>query len=228
MEDVEKINRFLAIGDGDGYGYGDGYGDGYGYGYGDGSGDGYGYGDGSGDGYGSGYGDGYGDGYGSGYGDGYGIKTFDGQAVYYIDNVPTLIYSVAGNYAQGAVVKKDLTLKPCYIAREGNCFAHGDTLHEAREAAQAKYDENRPLDERIADFVAKYPTLDTVAPNTKLFEAHHTLTGSCLFGRRQFAEEHNIDVEHSSMTVAEFIELTKNAYGGDVIKQLAKSYNNLA
>ncbi len=64
-------------GDGDGYGFGDGYGDGYGYGYGYGFGDGHGYGYGVADGYGDGYGvaDGYGDGYGygNGFGDGHGL-----------------------------------------------------------------------------------------------------------------------------------------------------------
>ena len=93
------------------------------------------------------------------------------------------------------------------------------------KAAQEKYDENKPLEERIADFIAKYPTLDTVATNKDLFVAHHTLTGSCLFGRQQFAKEHSVDVEHGSMTIREFIELTTNAYGKGAILQLKKSYN---
>ncbi|MBR3783986.1 MAG: hypothetical protein IKJ78_05950 [Bacteroidales bacterium] len=119
-----------------------------------------------------------------------------------------------------------MTTKDCYIAKVGNFFAHGDSSHDAQRDAQAKYDENKPLDERIADFKAKYPTLDTVAHNANLFVAHHTLTGSCLMGRQQFARDHGIDVEHGSMTVGEFIELTKNAYGGDAIRALHTAYAN--
>ena len=58
-----------------------------------------------------GSGDGYG--YGSGYGD---WKEYDGRKVYYIDDLPTLIFSVHSNYAKGAIVGKDLVLKPCFIA----------------------------------------------------------------------------------------------------------------
>ena len=174
---------------------------------------------------GDGDGDGYGDGYGYGDGDGSGLKSFNGHRVYYIDDTPTIIYDVIGNNARCAVVQSDLTLKPCYVAKVYNFFAHGDTLHDAMKAAQEKYDENKPLEERIADFIAKYPTLDTVATNKDLFVAHHTLTGSCLFGRQQFAKEHSVDVEHGSMTIREFIELTTNAYGKGAILQLKKSYN---
>ena len=116
MEDIEKIKRFLSIGSG----YGSGYG--------------------------SGDGSGYGSGYGSGDGSGYGIKEYMGHTVYIIDNVPTLIYSVVGNYAQAAVICKDLTIKPCFVGKIGNFFAHGETLHEAMQSAQKKYYENKPID----------------------------------------------------------------------------------
>lgn len=56
--------------------------------------------------------------------------------------------------------------------------------------------------------------------NTDLYEWHHRLTGSCELGRRQFAKDKGIDIEHGSMTVTEFIELTENAYGGEVIRHL--------
>ena len=163
---------------------------------------------------------------GYGYGYGSGLRAFNGHRVYYIDATPTIIYDVIGSNARCAVVQSDLTLKPCYVAKVYNFFAHGDTLHDAMKAAQEKYDNNKPLEERIADFIAKYPTLDTVATNKDLFVAHHTLTGSCLFGRQQFAKEHSVDVEHGSMTVGEFIELTKNAYGGDAIRALHTAYAN--
>ena len=61
-------------------------------------------GSGSGDGSGSGSGSGSGDGYGDGYGDG--IKEINGQRVYMIDGVPTLIDRVRGDYAKGSILSR--------------------------------------------------------------------------------------------------------------------------
>lgn len=143
-----------------------------------------------------------------------------------IDGVQTLIERVRGNYASGSIIKYDLTLEGCYIAKVGNFFAHGDTLDAAFRDAKKKYDENRPLSERIESFVEKFPSLETVCKNKDLFKWHHILTGSCLMGRNNFAKSHDIDVDNGKMTVAEFIQLTEDSYGGDAIKQLKKHYTN--
>ncbi|MBQ9339653.1 MAG: hypothetical protein IJS13_04885, partial [Paludibacteraceae bacterium] len=170
------------------------------------------------------YGDGSGDG--SGYGSGYGsgVNAFNNQPVYSIDRIQTLIDSVHGSYARGRILHGDLTTEQCYIAKVGNFFAHGKRLHEARRDAQRKYDENSPIEERIARFVSMYPTLDTKVMGVDLFEWHHTLTGSCEMGRKAFCKERGIDYTATRMTVREFIELTKDAYGGDNIKALAEAY----
>ena len=168
-------------------------------------------------------GSGFGDGYGSGSGDGYcdGVKELSGHKVYDIDRVSTLIYAVRGNVAMGAVLCRDMTLKDCWIAKRGNFFAHGDTLHEAVEAVEAKWRENRPLDERIAEFVKTHPALDEEYGD--LFEWHHILTGSCEFGRRQWCEEHGYKPT-DSITLRTFLTETAGDYGGDVIRQVAKEY----
>ena len=238
MEDLEKkIAAFLAIdygsgsgsgsgygsGSGDGYGYGDGSGDGYGYG--DGSGYGYGDGDGSGDGYGSGDGDG--SGYGSGDGDGSGDgvwKEISGQKIHYVDELPTVIHSIHRNYALASLVKKDLTLEPCYIARAGNCFAHGSDLHAALAEAEEKSMEEKPVEERIADFIEAHPDLDT--PYCDLFRWHHILTGSCTFGREQWCKAHGYQPT-DAITVRTFINQTRGDYGGEIIEQLAEAYGNI-
>ena len=229
----EKIKAFLPVSSGDGYGYGsgDGYGygsgDGDGYGYGSGDGDGYGYGDGygsgDGDGYGYGSGDGYGYGYGSGdgsgYGDGSGIKSFNRKTVYRIDGVNTLIRSVRGNTAHGAILNGDLTLTPCYIVKQDNIFAHGETLREAMEALRDKLFEDMPEDERIDAFLRETAREKTY-PTQYFYDWHHRLTGSCDMGRKQFARDYGVDLEHGMMTLTEFLELTKDAYGGDVIRKV--------
>lgn len=233
MEEVkilEFINSGSGRGDsssrgdssGDGFGYGSGYGQVYGCG--DGSGDGSGYGSS----YGHGYGDGSGNdagagnsfGSGNGFGDCYGsgLKSINGKKIYMIDDIAITISHIHGNTAKGTIVNNDLTETPCYIVKEGKYFAHGKTLAEACEGLQDKLFYEMPAEARIAAFWAchkkgvKYPTKD-------FFEWHHKLTRSCLMGRQQFAKDHNVDLE-GEMTVEEFIALTKNSFGGDIIKRL--------
>ena len=133
----------------------------------------------------------------------------------------TLIYAVRGNVAKGAVLCRDLTLRDCWIAKRGNFFAHGETLHAAVEAVEAKWRENRPLDERIAEFVETHPDLDEVYHD--LFDWHYLLTGSCEFGRRRWCEEYGYKPT-DSITLRMFLAETVGNYGGDVIRQVAKEY----
>ena len=228
MEEQKRIEQFLSVpGPGSGYGYGSGsssgYGPGFGYGYGSdyGSGYGSGYGDGNGYDFGAGYGSGDGDG--NGYDFGAGISILNGERIYQIDDVPTLIDSVSGNFAKGRILQSDLTTWPCYIAKVGKYFAHGDTLREAISDAQAKYNENRPLTERIADFNREFPDRDVKVDAARLFEWHHILTGSCLAGRKAFCEGRGLDYEHGKYTVNEFIRLTREAYGGEAIQELERT-----
>jgi hypothetical protein len=237
MED--RIKQFLNIGDGDGsgdgdgYGYGSGYGsgdgDGYGSGYGSGDGDGYGsgYGYGSGSGYGSGYGFGYG--YGSGYGSGYGygsgsgdgVKSINGNPIYVVDNIPTIITNVKGNIAKGFILDSDLSLTPCFIVKENNQFSHGNTLHEAFESLQEKLYDDSTEEERILKFKEHFSDFSKKYSAKDLFIWHHVLTGSCKAGREAFCMDKGIDVDNDRFTVYEFIELTKNSYGGDIIRRLS-------
>ena len=206
---MEKIKRFLEVSYGSGSG--DGSGDGYGYGYGSG--------------YGYGYGSGYGDGSGSGYG--YGISVFNKQAVYMVDGVATIIKRVVNNLAKGFVLNNDLTLTPCYVVKGHNLFAHGETAKKAAEALQEKIYANMDTDEAIELFLEtfeqgkKYPAKD-------FYVWHNRLTGSCEMGRNKFVTEHDIDLDNGMYTVNEFIELTRNDYGGEIISQLAERSNNNA
>ena len=206
METI-KIKEFLAARSGSGYGYGTGSGSGTGSGYGSGSS----YGDGDGSGSGTGYNSG------TGYGSGDGIKKYDGEDVHMIDGVPTIITAVHGNIAKGFILQGDLTLTPCFIAKVEDCFAHGETARAAVEAARDKAFEDLPQEERITAF------LDEIKPNTAypvmtLYDWHHRLTGSCEAGRKAFAKDHGIDL-NADMTREAFFELTKDAYGGSVIRE---------
>ena len=216
MEELEnKIKKFLAIDVGSGYGDGSGSG----YGSGDGSGDGYGDGDGSGDGYGDGYG--YSDC--SGYGDGSGIKVFNGDKVYLVDNILTIFISIRGNVAKGYILQSDLQLKPCFIVKENNKFAHGDTLRDAFNSLQEKLYDDSTEEERIEAFKKKFPEYDVKYDNGDLFTYHHVLTGSCRMGRESFVSDRGLSLDGKT-SIREFVELTKNAYGGDIIKKLPSAY----
>lgn len=214
-------------------GYGNGYGNGTSCGYGDGTfgscGSGTSIGDGAGYGYshigennssdGIGKGSGFVDG--SGFGDGYddNIKSFDGKDVFLIDGIQTIITAIFGNVAKGYILENDLTLTPCYVAKSGNTFAHGNTLKEAIDALHDKLFDDMPEEDRIAEFFkthspgVKYPAKD-------LFVWHNRLTGSCEAGRMSFARSHGIDLENDTFTIEEFVSLCKDSYGGETIKKL--------
>ena len=160
-----------------------------------------------------------GSGYGSGSGDG--LESYNGQQVHMIDGVRTLIDEVKGNFAKGHIIRSDMTLEPCWIAKVGGCFAHGKDIHSAHMDALAKHQCNMPLEERLDSFIKEHPDMDARYDGMDLFKWHNILTGSCEMGRRSFCQDHSIDPEKDSFTVEEFVRMTCNAYGGDVIRQLA-------
>ena len=170
----------------------------------------------SGSGDGSGYGYGYGSGYGYGYGDG--LKSLNGQPVDMIDDVPTILTRIIGDAAKGFIVRADLSLAPTFVCKQGNTFAHGETLHKAREALLEKLFDDMPTEERIAAFCAEFkPGVKRQA--TDFFSWHHRLTGSCEQGRREFARQHDVDIDNDVLTPEEFFALTRDSYGSSIIRQ---------
>lgn len=119
-EGINSDGSTFGFGCGDGFGCRNGHGDGLGSGLGSGSQDGSGHGGGTGCGS-----------FNSGVTFGFGIKSFNNQKIYMIDKVTTIIKSVEDNIAKGFILKKDFTLSPCYIMKNGNIFAFGETLFEA-------------------------------------------------------------------------------------------------
>ena len=239
--DSLTVQEFLKVdfsGSGDGYGYGSGYGDGYGDGSGDGSGygsgsgdgsgdgsgygSGYGSGDGSGDGYGCGSGDGSGDGCGYGSGDGYGLKSLCGEPVYMIDGVPTIITGLRGSVAMGFIVMTDLSKRKTFVVKGGGKFAHGEDLHAAQAALEEKLFDDMPIEEKLEAFREKFTPGEAYAV-ADFYDWHHRLTGSCTQGRDAFAQDHELSMS-DAMTPEEFVDLTKDAFGGRIIRQLAEYY----
>ena len=243
MEMLEdKIRAFSAISNGNGNGAGAGfcyfYGKGYGggcSGNGDGSGDGMGDGSDSGLGHGSNYstygtyndgndcgsGSLYCTGSGKGYGDG--IKEINGKEIYMVDDIPTIFKSIRNNIAKGFIVKNDLQFEPCYIVKENNQFAHGFTLKDAFMSLQEKLYDDSTEEERIEAFMKQFPEYDVKYDNMDLFVYHHVLTGSCRMGREAFMSNKGLSLDGKT-SVREFVKLTQDAYGGDIIKKLPEAY----
>ena len=239
----EEVKRFLFIQNsnyGLDYGGNKGSDDGYGFGFGSGKGSdgGYGFGYGSsvgsgfssessndGSGFGSEYGLSPGPDFGFGYGNGDVIALND-NIVDYIDDVPTIIIQVHGNFAYGYIIKEDLTLEPCFIAKAGNSFAHGKTLKEAVADAEAKEAERLPVEKRIEKFIEVFGSLDSEHTGKEFYDWHHVLTGSCKMGRDEFCKIHNIDLT-KMYSVRYFLDITEETYGGNVIKSIKEEYEKI-
>ena len=229
---ISGIKEFLyGYGNGSGYGcgsgngYGDGDGDGNGYGNSNGDGNGYGNGDGDGSGNGYGNGNGNGNGDGNGYGYGNSLKRINKWPVYMIDDIPTIITHIKGNVAKGYILEFNVYLRPCYIIKHGRYFAHGKTIRKAREAMEEKIYANMDTEEAIERFSAAFEEVDKPYKAKEFYVWHNRLTGSCEMGRKSFAVTHGIDIDNDYMTVQEFIELTKDSFGGQVIRKLAEVYD---
>lgn len=152
------------------------------------------------------------------------IKEVNGQKVYVVDDTLTIISAVHGNVAKGFIVRKDLQLIPCYIVKDRSHFAHGETLREAFDSLREKMYDDSTEEERIEVFKKKFPNFDQEYNNRDFFVYHHVLTGSCKMGRENFVKERGLSLDGQT-TVREFVNLTKNAYGGEIIRKLPMAYH---
>lgn len=145
---------------------------------------------------------------------------FNGDKVYMIDEMPTIIKSIRNNIAKGFILNKDFTLEETFIVKGNNQFAHGKTLHDAFQSLKEKLYDDSTEEERIESFKEHFKDFSQKYSAKELFTWHHVLTGSCKQGRESFCKCHDIDLDKDTFTIYEFIDLTKHSYGGEVIKKL--------
>ena len=155
------------------------------------------------------------------------MKTVNGESVFYIDDMPTIIRSIKGNYAKGYTVNDDFSLTGCYIAKSpaGGLFAHGKDLHDAVNSLNRKIAELMTIEERVMLFCKTFKKGEKYK-GTVFFDWHNRLTGSCLFGRTQFVKNKGFELE-MDYTVEEFINIVENEYGSDVIKLLKLNWTKV-
>lgn len=49
-----------------------------------------------------------------------GVKSINGNPIYVVDNIPTIITNVKGNISKGFILHSDLSLTSCFIVKENN------------------------------------------------------------------------------------------------------------
>lgn len=135
-----------------------------------------------------------------------------------IDGISTTLTQIQGNFAKGYVSDEDASTE-CFIAKGSGLFAHGKTIKDAFKSLQNKINIQLPLQKRLETFKSKFPSFDIKVKAQELYDWHFYLTGSCSFGRKLFMKEHNID-NNDMVSVRDFLEMSKNSYGGEIIKML--------
>lgn len=158
-------------------------------------------------------------GYGNGDGNGYGLKKINGRKVFHVDGIPCQPVEVHNVWAKVKIINtKDFTLKECFLAKYHGVIAHGESVKNALRDAQEKYFSSfdfEDLKKKLLEEFSEKGSL-TVA---ELFKWHGLLTGSCTCGRQQFQKENDLK-DSDKLTLKQFVELTRNAYGGEKIKEL--------
>lgn len=89
-------------------------------------------------------------------------------------------------------------------------------------ALRKKIFETTTQEERVENFVNTY-TPDELHTADEWIEAHQILTGACYVGSHRFIKKMGIK-RYEKFTTLEFLEITKNAYDHDVIKDVLKKY----
>lgn len=109
------------------------------------------------------------------------------------------------------VWKVKIGLKVQFIVYDGERYAHGETIEEARASLMYKIG--------IRDTSA-YKNLkkDSILTKEEAIKMYRVITGACEAGTRYFVEQ-NSDKIKEAMTVAEIIEITRGQYGNGELKK---------
>ena len=76
-----------------------------------------------------------------------------------------------------------------------------------------------PKKDRLKKFIETHNMTDKYSVK-ELSRWHMLLTQSCTQGRKKFAEQHNLDIEHDYLTVPEFLRLVEGYHGAEIMNRL--------
>jgi hypothetical protein len=103
--------------------------------------------------------------------------------------------------------------KTSYLIECNGVYSHGKTIKEARESLIYK---NTTQDTSVYNNM----NLDTILDFTEMVKMYRAITGACAGGCQYFVETNNIKIKKYS--IKEIIELTKNQYGNEKVKEFFK------
>lgn len=116
---------------------------------------------------------------------------------------------------KGEVVNLDLYNRSVY--------KESQALTEPHHNSQRLWDD-LDIEEKIEMFNKKFNRVEKYS-GEEFYKWHHILTGSCTAGRDNFVRQNNLDLK-KLYTVDEFIKITKDSYGGNIIKKLCEEKKN--
>jgi hypothetical protein len=127
-----------------------------------------------------------------------------------VDGILTEVISKRGGvYKVKVVGKKEIS----YLITDGEKWAHGNTLQEAKSDLMFKVGNRSKGDYKGLKVTDKLSLEDGVV-------AYRVITGACMFGVKQFLSTIKPKKQY---TVSEIIDLTKSQYGGQTF---AKFFNS--
>ncbi len=148
--------------------------------------------------------------------------------VCWINNEAFLFEYIKGNVAQGYLLTPDYSLPKTYVfrhkGRKGMIFGMGSTLKRAYNDLQIKLLSEESVETRLEYFLRMFPRYYNTLYSVKdLFECHGWLTESCEGGRYEFMRDHDLTFD-DEMTIDEFVRLTRDEFGGEIIERLMWMY----
>ena len=112
-------------------------------------------------------------------------------------------------------VKKPNTSKIFYIVSDGQKFAHGETVKEAKEDLMFKISNRNK-----SDF--EHLTLESELTFENAIECYRVITGACSFGTKDFVIN-RLNTKKKAYKISEIIQLTKGEYQSETFKRFFKS-----
>lgn len=151
------------------------------------------------------------------------IKTHNGNKVYYINDVPTVIKSINCGIGHGYIIDNNGKSVEKFVAKSYNIFVFGDSFDEVYDKLYEK-DRIKEYSEIFINKFVEHFKLNRKYNFSELAFWHRNLTGACIEGIMLFCKDNNINFENDKMTVQEFLNISKNSYGKSIVKNIAKIY----
>ena len=141
-----------------------------------------------------------------------GLISFNGNKLYIVDNYLLYITNIHEPWANGEIIKNDLTTQSCYIGKVNDKYVVSNTLHDGLDKLREviSVTENNEKDTAKA-FVIAHPCYEEEYDWEEMVSWHKLIKQSCDDGRKNFSLYSNKE-NFKKTTPKKLIELMKN-YG---------------